>query len=164
MLKCFLSRVFLCRLASDDCQVGEYSAWGECTGAVCGGTGKQYRQRYYKNPDKATKCHRKLFETKTCIMPRCTHGINTIVFYFTATTRETPSCISLECSAPHFSVSFFKLLNFFSVSFFSISSCDLWTSVFINSLSSLALFVFFFCCFCFACNLFPLQKKTFPID
>lgn len=74
-------------LASDDCQVGEYSAWGDCTGSVCGGSGKQYRQRYYKNPDKATKCHRKLFETKTCIMPRCTYGtqtihIHTILNYF----------------------------------------------------------------------------------
>lgn len=61
--------------ASDDCQVGEFGEWGECTGAVCGGNGKQYRQRYYKSPEKATKCHRKLFETKTCIMPRCAFGI-----------------------------------------------------------------------------------------
>lgn len=67
-------------VASDDCQVGEYGAWGECTGGVCGGNGKQYRQRYYKNPDKATKCHRKLFETKTCTMPRCTHGIVIVMF------------------------------------------------------------------------------------
>lgn len=64
------------RLASDDCIVGEYGEWGECAGATCGGTGKQYRQRSYKYPDKATKCHRKLFDTKTCTMPRCSHGTN----------------------------------------------------------------------------------------
>lgn len=62
--------------ASDDCVVGDYGEWGECTGAVCGATGKQYRQRSYKYPDKAIKCHRKLFDTKKCIMPRCTHGTN----------------------------------------------------------------------------------------
>lgn len=61
-------------LASDDCLVTDYGAWGDCTGGACDGNGKQYRQRYYKHPDKATKCRRKLFETKTCIMPRCTYG------------------------------------------------------------------------------------------
>lgn len=66
----------LVKLASEDCQVSEYGEWGECAGAVCGSTGKQYRQRFYKNPERATKCHRKLFDTKTCNMSRCSHGIN----------------------------------------------------------------------------------------
>lgn len=62
-------------LASDDCQVGDWSRWGECFGNVCGGSGKQYRQRYYKTPDKSTKCQRKLFETRSCMMSLCTYGI-----------------------------------------------------------------------------------------
>lgn len=62
-------------LASDDCQVGDWAKWGECFGNVCGGSGKQYRQRYYRTPDKATKCHRKLFETRSCMMSLCTYGI-----------------------------------------------------------------------------------------
>lgn len=65
------------KLAGNDCQVSDYDEWGECTGAVCGQMGKQYRQRYYKNADSATKCNRKLFETKICMMPQCTDdGIN----------------------------------------------------------------------------------------
>lgn len=68
------------RVASDDCQVTPYDTWGECTGA-CGGTGKKYRHRYYKNADRASKCHRKLFETKSCTMPPCKNDGNVLITY-----------------------------------------------------------------------------------